>query len=121
MISISERFGDHAWLYEKEIQICLQGLNAVVNGFMIIKPYMQKGNRLLIIIDYPNVVSWIAKVIQDRKVDVSGLAELLLRRRLVILHELSADCQVSILQVPTDQNLADWLTRFVSHWKKILW
>ena len=59
----------------------------------------------------PAVVSWLTHLQTGERIDVTGLYELLVRRRLLIAKELFEPYKVEVEWVATDVNPADKLTR----------
>eukprot|EP00096_Caligus_rogercresseyi_P016665 TRINITY_DN944_c0_g1_i3.p1 TRINITY_DN944_c0_g1~~TRINITY_DN944_c0_g1_i3.p1 ORF type:complete len:942 (+),score=61.63 TRINITY_DN944_c0_g1_i3:649-3474(+) len=112
---------DGAWLRKKEDgnHINLAELTAVIKGVnMAIK---WESSSLKIMTDSATVYSWINSLrLKDKRVKVTGLSEMLVKRRLTILIDTleSYDVQWGIQLVPTTKNKADFLTRVPKHWMK---
>ena len=72
-----------------------------------------------VVTDSATVYGWVSSVIRDtRRLKVSGLGEMLVRRRLAMLAELIEAYSLSLVvnQVPSAHNLADELTRVPKRW-----
>jgi transposase InsO family protein len=110
---------DKCWLNKnRRTHINLGELEAVSNGFKLLRGYAKPGDRVLLIIDSTVVAGWLNRTLNDQKVNVGGLYEILVSRRLYILSEVMEDYQVTVEWVPTDRNPADCLTRYPVDWDR---
>ena len=108
---------DHCWLVkQRETHINVLELDGVIKGFKVLNGYAKQGDSVQILVDNTSVSSWLAQVLNDEKISVTGLYELLVRRRLGIVRELFNDYSISVKWVASDQNPADELTRVPTHW-----
>jgi transposase InsO family protein len=105
---------DHAWLVKSpETHINVLELDAVIRSFKILVGYANTGDSVKIVIDNRAVVSWLKNLQTGERIDVSGLYEILVRRRLLIAKDLMEPYNIEVEWVPTDVNPADKLTRAV--------
>ena len=112
---------DGAWLRSVDdgSHINLAELNAVVKGVNMAVKWGVKS--LKVFTDSATVHSWLSTLLtKDRKIRVSGLSEMLVRRRIELLSETLTAYGVdwSINFVPSSKNKADCLTRVPKEWLK---
>ena len=113
---------DRAWLQkaDDETHINLAELNAVIKG---VKLAMKWGARdITVFTDSAAVYSCLSSLLKkDKRIRVSGLSEMLVKRRLSIFSETLEAYKVewSVLLVSTTKNKADGLTRVPKHWLTI--
>ena len=91
-------------------------LDAVIMTMTKIDRYLSASDALALHVDNTAVVHWLTLIINDEKVDVTGLYALLVRRRTDILREIFAPYAVTVSYVPSADNKADCLTRLPLHW-----
>ena len=122
VLKIGDRVAeDAAWLRKERdsAHINLAELDAVLKGVSLA---IRWGiNELTICTDSCTVQKWLVAVLENRHpIKSSALAELLIRRRLRIFQELveSHELRVQVRFVPSNQNIADALTRGPAQWKK---
>lgn len=114
---------DASWLRKRNdgAHINVAELEAVLKGISLaIKWGVQ---TLEIVTDSATVRGWVSSVIQDsRRPSVSGLGEMLIRRRLGMLTELieAYSLNVSITLVGSSSNLADVMTRVPRKWLRTM-
>ena len=112
---------DMTWLRRKDtaLHINVAELTAVVRGVSLA---LKWGARTLTIVtDSASVHWWLeAMLTGDRRVRVKGDSEMLVRRRLEVIHETLGDYNVewSVKRVQSGENKADVLTRVPKHWLK---
>ena len=103
---------DHCWLVKKlETHINVLELDAVILGIKIISGYVNPTDHILFLIDNLVVVNWLKATLADGKIEVSGLYEILVRRRLRIVQELVQPYKVEVRWIASELNPADKLTR----------
>ena len=112
---------DGAWLRKAgdNIHINLAELNAVVKGVNLAMKWNPQ--VVAIMTDSGAVYSWMSSMQKkDKCIKVSGLSEMLVRRRLSILLETleAYNVQWNVFLVPTTKNKADDLTQVPKHWLK---
>ena len=105
---------DAAWLRKKEdnTYINVPELEAVVKGVNLALKWNIR--RLQIMTDSTTVFGWLKCIIQNRKrVKTKGVAEMLLKRRLGVIKQLSVEygTEITVEWVPSSKNKADILTR----------
>lgn len=102
--------GDVSHINLAELEATIKGVNAAVKwGF----------KRIEIMTDSATVCSWLSTILHnDKKVKVSGLSEVLVKRRLELLSDLFRECelQVEVELVRSQANKADVLTRVPKKW-----
>ena len=113
---------DGAWLRKADdgTHINLAELNAVIKGVNLA---MKWGARdITIFTDSAAVYSWFSSLLKkDKRIRVSGLSEMLVKRRLSIFLETLEAYKVewSVSFVSTTKNKADGLSRVPKHWLTI--
>ena len=117
----NEIIEDGAWLRKADdnTHINLAELNAVVKGVNLAMKWNPQD--VAIMTDSAAVYSWMSSMQKkDKRIKVSGLSEMLVRRRLSILLETleAYNVQWNVFLVPTTKNKADDHTRVPKHWLK---
>lgn len=110
---------DAAWLRKKSdhSHINVAELEAVLKGINLALKWGLK--EIEIKTDSATVHSWVTSIItSDHRIKTKGAAEMLIRRRLGILHDLIEECELKlkITFVPSEKNHADALTRVKKNW-----
>ena len=110
---------DGAWLRKADdgTHINLAELNAVIKGVNLSMKWGAK--NIAIMTDSAAVHSWMSSMLKrDKRIRVSGLSEMLVKRRLSILLETleAYDVQWGVSLVSTTKNKADVLMRVPRHW-----
>ena len=110
---------DGSWLRKADdsSHINVAELEAAMKGVNLALKWGAK--RLEIMTDSATTFGWISSVIRDTKCPkVSGLCEMLVRRRLAVLAELQEayNLDLSVTKVSSAQNLSDSLTRVPQKW-----
>ena len=119
---INQIIEDGAWLQKADdgTHINLAELNAVIKGINLV---MKWGDEdITIFTDSAVVYSWLSSLLKkDKRIRVSGLSEMLVKRRLSIFSETLEAYKVdwSVSLVSTTKNKADRLTRVPKHWLTI--
>ena len=118
---VDEIIEDGAWLRKADdgTHINLTELNAVIKGVNLSIKWGAK--NVAIMTNSAAVHSWISSMLKrDKRIRVSGLSEMLAKRRLSILLETleAYDVQWDVSHVSTTKNKADVLTRVPRHWLK---
>ncbi|XP_065196502.1 uncharacterized protein LOC135827994 [Sycon ciliatum] len=113
---------DCSWLREprdhKHINIA--ELDAVLRALTLAAEY--KVEKVTLVTDSKAVAGWVSQVLGNvRRVRVTGLHKLLVVRRLDIIEDLGATAglKVTVGWVPTNENVADRLTRVPKKWLQI--
>ena len=104
--------GDCAHINVAELEAVLKGVNVGIRWGL---------KDMELVTDSATVAGWVGSVIRDAKrPKVSGLGEMLVKRRLGMLSELISgyELTLSISLVPSSQNKADVLTRVPKRWLK---
>ena len=114
-----ENIEDGAWLRKADdgTHINLAELNAVIKGVNLSMKWGAK--NVAIMTDSAAVHSWISSMLKrDKRIRVSGLCKMLVKRRLsIILETLKAyDVQWDVSLVSTTKNKADVVTRIPRDW-----
>lgn len=110
---------DHCWLNKsRRAHINLFELEAIINGFKILRGYSKPGDSVKLLLDSKVVHGWTKQLLNDQKVVVSGLYEVLVLRRLEIIAELIKDYHVEVNWIPSERNPADRLTRYPPEWDR---
>ena len=117
----NEIIEDGAWLQKADdnTHINLAELNAVVKGVNLAMKWNPQD--VAIMTDSAAVYSWMSSMQKkDKRIKVSGLSKMLVRRRLSILLETleAYNVQWNVFLVPTTKNKADDRTRVPKHWLK---
>ncbi|XP_065195680.1 uncharacterized protein LOC135827084 [Sycon ciliatum] len=116
---------DKSWLRDADEKkhINIAELEAVIRGLSTAVEWNASNIRL--VTDSKTVYGWVKSCLNnERRVKVSGLNEVLVRRRLNIIDDIVATAKLSVTieWVPSQQNKADKLTRvpdlFIRCWKK---
>ena len=108
---------DHCWLVKNvETHINVSELDAVIRGFKIIIGYLKQGDTVTIVIDNSVVSDWLKSTVNDGKIEVNGLYEILVRRRLNIIREIVEPYVINVKWVASHLNPADKLTRTPTGW-----
>ena len=115
----NEIIEDAAWIRPKAdgVHINVAELNAVIKGMQLIIEWKIK--RFTLYCDSQPVVSWInSRLSRDKKVKITGIHEILIKRRLDIIMEMCKMCDLSfeVVLVKSENNRADVLTRVRSKW-----
>ena len=110
---------DCSWLRQASDKrhINIAELEAAIRGLTLAVKWGVKDFQLAT--DSKTVASWIQQVVHNTKrVKISGMHEVLVQRRLQIIHDLiaSTGLTVEIVWVPIENNRADQLTRVPLHW-----
>ena len=110
---------DGAWLRKADdgTYINLAELNAVIRGVNLAMKW--GAGDITIFTDSAAVYSWLSSLLKKDKCSrVSGLSEMLVKRRLLIFSETLEAYKVewSVSLVSTTKNKADGLTRVPKHW-----
>jgi len=110
---------DAAWLRKEDdgAHINVAELEAVLKGVSLALKWQIKD--MVLMTDSATVFSWVKSVLDDtRRPKVSGLSEMLVRRRLWLLRELVDEYGIAISMefVPSEKNRADILTRVPQAW-----
>jgi len=110
---------DASWLRKMDdgAHINVAELDAVLKGINLALKWGMK--TLEVITDSASVFGWVSSVVEDtHRPRVSGLGEMLIRRRLGMVTELvdAYGLSLSMRQVPSALNLADALTRVPKKW-----
>ncbi|QQP49389.1 Putative LOC101234602 [Caligus rogercresseyi] len=110
---------DGAWLRAKEDgdHINMAELTAVIKGVNLALKWGT--TKLDIFVDSASVYSWLKSTLtRDKKIRVSGISEMLIKRRLSILRETLEEYGVNwdVSLVPSSVNKADQLTRVPRDW-----
>ena len=110
---------DMAWLRKASdsSHINVAELDAVVKGVNLAVKWGLKD--LKVMTDSATVLSWLNSVIvDDRRVKVAGMAEMLVRRRLSVVQEMMEEYSLTIVAeyVQSHRNKADELTRVNKGW-----
>ena len=95
-----------------ELESVLKGISLAVSWKM---------SDIWVMTDSASVFNWVKSIVdKDRKAKVRGLSEVLIRRRLQLIQDILAECDIklSISLVPSCENRADELTRVPSSWLK---
>lgn len=112
---------DGAWLRKPADvgHINTAELEAVIKGINLATKWRLKDIELMT--DSATVKSWLDSVLSDAsRPKVSGMAEMLVRRRLGLVGELvkAYNLTVRVVYVPSEKNKADVLTRVSKQWVK---
>lgn len=111
---------DGCWLRKDDgNHINVAELEAVIRGLSSGVKWNLKSVRVMT--DSATVFGWVSSIINDSKrPKVSGLGEMLTRRRLSMISELISvyELQVELRLVKSEENLADALTRVPKKWLK---
>ena len=110
---------DMAWLRKAtdSSHINVAELDAVVKGVNLAVKWGLKD--VTVMTDSATVLSWLRSVlVDDRRVKVSGMAEMLVRRRLLVVQEMMREygLKVKVEYVQSHRNKADELTRVSKGW-----
>ena len=108
------RKGDGHHINVAELESVIKGLNLGVKW---------KFKRVKVYTDSATVYGWVKSVLGDgRRPKVSGLGEMLIRRRLSMISELIEvyGLQIDLRLVRSEQNLADMLTRVPKKWMALI-
>ena len=110
---------DGSWLRKLDdgAHINLAELNAVIKGVNVAMKWGAKD--IVIKTDSAAVHAWMSSILKrDKRIRVSGLSEMLVKRRLSLLVELLEEYQVNwdVTLVPSSENKADVLTRVPKKW-----
>ena len=113
---------DGAWLRKADngTHINLAELNAVIKGVNLAMKW--GAGDIIIFTDSAAVYSWLLSLLKkDKRIRVSGLSEMLVKRRLSIFLETLEAYKVewSMSLVSTTKNKTDGLTRVPKHWLTI--
>ena len=113
---------DGAWLRKADVgtHINLAERNAVIKGVNLAMKW--GAGDITIFIDSAAVYSWLSSLLKkDKRIRVSGLSEILVKRRLSIFSETLEAYKVeySMSLVSTTKNKADGLTHVPKHWLTI--
>ena len=113
---------DGAWLRKADdgTHINLAELNAEIKGVNLAKKW--GAGNIIIFTNSAAVYSWLSSLLKkDKRIKVSGLSEMLVKRRLsIFLEPLEAyKVEWSVSLVSTTKNKADGLTRVPKHWLTI--
>ncbi|XP_029643257.1 uncharacterized protein LOC115217646 [Octopus sinensis] len=113
---------DAAWLRKMDdcSHINVAELEAVLKGVNLALKWGL--HTIEIRTDSATVLGWATAVITDeRRVRTKGAAEMLVKRRLGILHELTTEfnLKLSVIFVPSEKNRADVLTRVKRAWLQV--
>lgn len=105
---------DNSWLRKTgdSMHINLAELEAVVKGVNLAVKWNVK--ELEVVTDSNSVFNWLkATIDDDHRAKVSGLSEILVRRRLSLLIDIANECDVQLtpVLVRSSENIADQLTR----------
>ena len=110
---------DMAWLRKAAdaSHINVAELDAVVKGLNLAVKWQL--TEVKVMTDSATVLSWLNSVIiEDRRVKVSGMAEMLVRRRLAVVQEMITEYGLTVTAeyVQSHRNKADELTRVSKGW-----
>lgn len=110
---------DGSWLRKEDdcTHINLAELNAVVRGVNMAMKWSAKD--LTVVTDSAAVHSWLSSMLKkDKRIRVSGLSEMLVKRRLSIVLKTLEEYEVkwNVWLIPSTKNLADILTRVPKRW-----
>ena len=110
---------DATWLRKEDdgSHINLAELNAIVKGTNLALKWGAK--ELTVLTDSATVHSWLSSLLtKDRKIRVSGMSEMLVKRRLAVLDETMESYSVvwSVKLISSQSNKADSLTRIPKEW-----
>ena len=110
---------DAAWLRKENdgTHINVAELEAVVKGLNLVLRWCI--SKVEVVTDSASVYNWVTSVLEDsHRPRVSGLSEMVIRRRLGIIAQLIEEysMDVSVRLVPSAGNLADTLTRIPRSW-----
>lgn len=110
---------DASWLRKKEdsSHINVAELDAALRGVNLALKWKLK--KMTLLTDSATVNGWLRSLLTgDHRVKVSGVAEMLVRRRLAMLGELrdAYGLDITVQLVRTEQNKADVLTRVPQAW-----
>lgn len=101
---------DHAHINVAELDAVMKGINLTIKWGI---------QSFTIYSDSATVHGWINSLLtKNRRINVSGVSEMLVKRRLSIMSELISDYQlnISISLVKSEKNKADILTRVSKSW-----
>ena len=110
---------DASWLRKKDIDLHINvaELTAVVRGVALTIKWGAR--KLKIITDSESVHGWLSALVTgDRRIKVSGDAEMLIRRRIEIIAKTLREYGIewTVACVPSEENWADPLTRVPKVW-----
>ena len=110
---------DASWLRKKSdgAHINVVELDAALRGINLALKWKLK--RLTLVTDSATVHGWLQSVLTgDQRVKVSGIAEMLVRRRLAMVEELRSEygLEIVVQLVKSEKNKADALTRVPQTW-----
>ena len=116
-----EMVEDAAWMRKEDdcAHINVAELDAVVKGLTLVLRWGFVKTE--IVTDSASVFHWVNSILEDtRRPKVSGLGEMIIKRRLGIISQLFEEygMDVTIRLVPSAENLADALTRVPRNWLK---
>ncbi|XP_067932887.1 uncharacterized protein [Watersipora subatra] len=114
---------DAAWLRKEDdgAHINVAELEAALKGINIALKW--KMTNVQVITDSATVYGWINSVIEDTKrPKVTGLSELIIRRRLGIIGQLIDEYRLTLMikLVPSGENKSDVLTRVPKKWLQVV-
>ena len=102
--------GDASHINTAELEAVVKGVNLAIKWGL---------RKIEILTDSVTVKSWVSSVVNDsHRPRVSGLSEMVNRRRLSVVSDLIREygLELSISYVPSQENLADVLTRVPKTW-----
>jgi transposase InsO family protein len=110
---------DASWLRKKDdgAHINVAELEAAIKGLSIALKWGLR--KIVIMIDSATVFGWLQSLLSgSSRVKVSGLSEMLVRRRLFLVREMRDEfgLDLSVLLVKSGENKADGLTRVPQEW-----
>lgn len=113
---------DAAWMRKVDdgAHINVAELEAVIKGVSLALKWGV--TKLEVITDSASVYGWVNSMLEDsRRPKVNGISEMIIRRRLSTIGQLVEEYQLemTIRQVPSEQNKADALTRVPRKWLEV--
>ena len=112
---------DMSWLRKPNdvTHINVAELDAVVKGLNVAVKWGLSSVEVMT--DSATVLSWLTSIlVDDCRVKVTGMSEMLVRRRLAVIQEMSVEyhLRLSVKYVQSSRNKADALTRVSKEWLK---